>query len=150
MNNQEKYIKKEYIDLDDEGFRRIFEVCNCFGHDYKGYQRVMARHPYKTDTVLWFPKLYENNEWDNSITDDGKVIYEKPKIKSAEEFVDSQLSHPENYKRIVFAGNKGSFGYTVYKFKGIFLMDPVATKKEKMSIYNRIDTRAKTYPPKRK
>ncbi|MCK5342361.1 MAG: hypothetical protein KAR20_03105, partial [Candidatus Heimdallarchaeota archaeon] len=46
---------------------------------------------------------------------------------------------------IVFAGNKGSFGYTAYKFKGIFLMDPVATKKEKMSIYNRIGTQVKTY-----
>ena len=151
MNIQEKYINKGYIDLDDEVvFTTIYDACNCFGCNYKGYQRVMARHPYETDTVFWFPKLYENDKWNNSITDDGKVIHEKPKIKNIEEFIDDQLSHPENYKRIVFAGNKESFGYISYKFKGIFMMDPDATKKEKMSIYNRIGTRVNTYPPKAK
>ena len=149
MNNQEKYIKKEYIDLDDEGFRRIFEVCNCFGHDYKGYQRVMARHPYETDTVLWFPKLYENDKWDNSITSDGKIIYEKPIVKNVEEFINGQLD-PRNYKRIVFAGIKEPSNGIVYRFKGVFMMDPDATKKEKMSIYNRIETWVKTYLPKQK
>ena len=151
MNNQELYIKKGYIDLDDNmAFGTICDVCNCFGCNYKGYQRVMARHPYERDTVLWFPKLYGNNEWDNSITPDGKVIYEKPKVKSREEFIDSQLSHFENYKRIVFAGTKGSFGYTIYKFKGAFMMDADATRRERMSIYNRIETQVKTYSTKGK
>jgi len=37
---QAKYIEIGYIDVnDDVAFRRIFEACNIFGHNYKGFQR---------------------------------------------------------------------------------------------------------------
>ena len=66
------YVDKGYIDLDDKvAFKKIVDACNCFGCNYHGYQRAMARHPVEKDKALWFPKLYENENWQNNITDDG-------------------------------------------------------------------------------
>jgi hypothetical protein len=55
-----------YLDIDDDvAFRTIVDACNCFGHNYKGYQGALARHKYRRDLRLWFPKLYDNAEWAN-------------------------------------------------------------------------------------
>ena len=52
-------------------------VLNVFGHNYKGYQKGGTTHPYYDDVMIWFPKLFPNGEWDNSISPDGKIIREK-------------------------------------------------------------------------
>ncbi|MEX1013982.1 MAG: AbaSI family restriction endonuclease, partial [Candidatus Paceibacterota bacterium] len=48
--NPQTYIDKGYIDLEEgAAFRRIYEALNCFGHNYKGYQRGFAQHPIEKD-----------------------------------------------------------------------------------------------------
>jgi very-short-patch-repair endonuclease len=75
--NSETYIQRGYIDISDNvAFRMIKDACNCFGHDYAGYQRAGASHP-DPNIRLWFPKLFPNGEWDNNISHDEKTITER-------------------------------------------------------------------------
>ena len=73
----ETYIKKGIIDLEDKvAFQRIVDACNCFGLNFSGYQRASVKHPIEKDKSLWFPKFYENEHWDNGISDNGLTIWE--------------------------------------------------------------------------
>lgn len=73
------YINRGYIDvIDNVSFKTIKDACNCFGHNYVGYQKAGASHP-DPDTILWFPKLFPNGEWDNQISDDEEIIIERSK-----------------------------------------------------------------------
>ncbi|MCK5465926.1 hypothetical protein KAI56_00295 [Candidatus Parcubacteria bacterium] len=141
------YVGKGYIDLDDKvAFKKIVDACNCFGCSYHGYQRAMARHPVEKDKALWFPKLYENENWQNNITDNGKVIVEKRKANNSE-FIKTYLSNPERFtrRRIVFARVKDSLGNVMYRFKGLFKVNEKKSQNEQAIIYERIKTRVKTY-----
>ena len=141
------YINKGYIDLDNKvAFRRIVDACNCFGFNYRGYQRAMAKHPIEKDKVLWFPKLYENEDWQNNITNDGKIIIEKRKANNSE-FIKEYLLRPDKFtrKRIVFARVKDSLGDIMYRFKGLFKVNEEKSQNKQAIIYERIETRVKTY-----
>ncbi len=39
--------------------------------------RGEAKHPIENDTSIWLPKLYPNGEWDNSISFNEDIIFEK-------------------------------------------------------------------------
>jgi very-short-patch-repair endonuclease len=143
----ETYIERGYIDLDDKvAFKRIVDACNCFGLDFKGYQRAAANHPIEKDVCLWFPKLYENNDWDNKIADDGKIIIEKKKDGN-KEFVEKYLFDSSKYprKRIVFARVKDSLGDIMYRFKGFFEVNEDLSIRDHAVVYERTATRVKTY-----
>ncbi len=147
------YINKGYIDLKEKvAFNRIVDACNCFGHNYIGYQRAKAKHPNERNKDLWFPKLYENKDWQNSISDDGKIIAERRKVNNPE-FIKTyllNLLNPEKYarKRIVFARVKGSLGDIMYRFKGLFEVNEEKSRKAQAIIYERKETRVKTYSTK--
>lgn len=144
------YINKGYIDLNDKvAFKKIVDACNCFGCNYRGYQRAMARHPVEKDKVLWFPKLYENENWQNNITDDGKTIIEKRKANNPE-FIKEYLLRPDKFsrKRIVFARVKNSLGDIMYRFKGLFKVNEEKSQNAQAIIYERIETKVKTYSAK--
>lgn len=148
--NTKTYINKGYINLEEKvAFKRIVDACNCFGLNYNGYQRAMAKHPFEKDKALWFPKLYENNDWQNKISDDGKTIIEKRKVKNTE-FIEKYLSNPTKFtrKRIVFARVKDSLGDIMYRFKGLFEVNEEKSREAQAIIYERIDTRVKTYSTK--
>ena len=143
------YIKKGSIKLSDNvAFRTCADVANVFGYSYKGYQRGGTTHPYYDDVMIWFPKLFPNGEWDNSISPDGKIIRER---NVHEEKVDSHINDVINnqiHKRIVFAKVKGPLGEVVYKFKGEFELDILFSKQERCLIWKRISDTVKTFPPK--
>lgn len=147
METNKTYINKEYIDLEEKiAFKRIVDACNCFGLNYKGYQKAMAKNPVENDKALWFPKLFENNDWENKISNDGKTIIEKRKVKNTE-FIEKYLSNPTKFtrKRIVFAGVKDSPGNIMYRFKGLFEVNEEKSREAQAIIYERIGTRVKTY-----
>ena len=109
--NPQTYIDKGSIDLiDDCTFRTMVDAANCFGGKYKpnGIWRGGVKHPNEPGKIIWFPKLYRNNEWNNSISTDEKIITVfsaeanniQPHINSV---LDSRI-----YNRIVFARVKGS------------------------------------------
>lgn len=143
------YIKKGSIKLSDNvAFRKCVHVANVFGHNYEGLQKGGAKHPYYDDVMIWFPKLFPNGEWDNSISPDGKVIREK---NVHEEKVDDHINDVINnqiHKRIVFAKVKGPLGEVLYKFKGEFELDIPLSKQKRCLIWKRISDTVKTFPPK--
>ncbi len=100
--NPRTYINRGSISANDNvAFRTIADACNCFGHDYKGFQRGFAKHA-KEDKMIWFPKLYTNEEWENEISLDEAEIYEKKKSGQDAYFNDAK-NNPDNLKeRLTF------------------------------------------------
>lgn len=144
--NPETYIKKGYISVEDDvAFHKIVDAINCFGVDYDGYQRGGCPHPKQDGVLLWFPKLYKNKLWDNRISDDEKIIYEKSTKES------EILSHMngvisgEYHQRIVFARVKNSLGIIMYRFKGKYQLNIERSKKEEQLVWERVSKKVKTY-----
>lgn len=142
------YIQKGYIDIADSvAFKTIKDACNCFGHNYTGYQRAGASHP-DPDILLWFPKLYPNGEWDNQISSDEAVIIERNEDEDkAKIHITNHLENKEKYKhkRIVFARVKGSLGDVLYRFRGMYQLDTKKSNEKEGLIWRRIATRVNTY-----
>ncbi len=146
--NSETYIQRGYIDIaDDVAFKTIKDACNCFGHNYTGYQRAGASHP-NIDTTLWFPKLFENGEWDNQISRDEETITERNiNDDKAKSHVLSHIEDKEKYKhkRIVFAKVKGNLGDILYRFRGLYELDTKNSTEKTGLIWHRTATRVNTY-----
>jgi very-short-patch-repair endonuclease len=142
------YIKRGYIDIKDNvAFKTIKDACNCFGHNYTGYQRAGAAHP-DHNIMLWFPKLFPNGEWDNQISSDEEVITERNEDdKKAKQHVSSHVNNKEKHKhqRIVFAKVRGNLGDVLYRFRGQYQLDVKDSNEKTGLIWRRIKTRVKTY-----
>lgn len=147
-NDPQFYIDRGYMDVNDDiAFQRIYEACNCFGHNYKGFQRGGAYHPYRDDVTLWFPKMYLNGMWKNTFSDDENTIFERP--ENIDEVTEHMNFHIERgLKRIVFAHLKDIHGKLMYRFKGEYKIDVQASLKEKCLVWKRVAERVNTYPPK--
>lgn len=146
--NPETYVRRGYVRVqDDVAFRRIAEACCCFGHSYKHYQRALARHPYELGVTIWFPKLYEHDLWENSISEDETRIYERRK-QDHDAFLERSLESSWEHKRIVFAHVRGSLGDTLYRFKGVYVLDQKESRRQRVVVYRRTATEAKTYSPR--
>lgn len=145
----ETYIKLGYIDVSDNvAFKTIKDACNCFGHNYSGYQRAGASHP-DSQIMLWFPKLFPNGEWNNKISDDEGIIFEKNEdAKKAEKHILSHLNDKKNkHQRIVFAKVKGNLGDVLYRFRGLYKLNTQNSNVKMGLVWERVATRVKTYPP---
>lgn len=141
------YIKLGYIDVKDSvAFKTIKDACNCFGHNYTGYQRAVAAHP-DDNIMLWFPKLFPNGEWDNQISPDEEVITEqnKDKVKARQHILSHVNNKASKHQRIVFAKVKGSLGEVLYRFRGQYQLDVKNSNEETGLIWRRIKTQVKTY-----
>ena len=130
---------------DNVALKNHIDVCKCFGLQLKQHQRGSARIMSLDNTIIWFPKLYSNNGWDNSISFDEKIITEKMVISGKSKFksISDYLSHALEkniQKRIVFAHAKNNLGETLYRFKGVYKLDIKESEKEQACIYERIAT----------
>ncbi|UJF15419.1 hypothetical protein LZ578_10675 [Jeotgalibaca sp. MA1X17-3] len=144
------YIKKGEIRLSDNvAFKTIKDVTNVFGHNYKGYQKGGAIHPYYDDVLLWFPKLFPNGEWDNSISPDGTLIRERNEHEHKRDEHINRVIQNKKHKRIVFAKVKGPLGHIMYKFKGEFKLDITDSIKNRCLIWKRVSVTVKTFPHKK-
>jgi very-short-patch-repair endonuclease len=141
------YIHKGSISLaDNVSFRTIADACNCFGHNYKGCQKAFVKHPFE-NRMLWFPKLYENDQWENRISSDDKEIYELE--KNNPNYLKEALSAPKHaLERVVFARVRSNLGDVMYRFKGVYKIDPSRSQQEGCVVYIKQDDQCKTYPPK--
>jgi len=123
--NPATYISRGYIDLyDDVAFKTMVDAANCFGYNYKpkGIWRGAVKHPKEENKYIWFPKLYKNEEWDNSISDDEKTITEICLTKKITRDIYVKLREP-GIQRIVFARVKSPLGDIMYRFKGEYAFD---------------------------
>jgi len=146
--NPDTYIKLGYIDIKDNvAFHTIADGCNCFGHNYKGYQKAGAKHTQYPDIGLWFPKLYENDDWKNSESDDQTIITEKPKTEKYKKFTEDYLENIDNElsKQIVFARVKDNLGNILYRFRGMYELDKERSINSYSLVWNRIETRVETF-----
>jgi very-short-patch-repair endonuclease len=147
--NTETYIKRGYIDTSDNvAFKTIKDACNCFGHNYSGWMKGGAPHP-DSDTWLWFPKLFPNGEWRNSISFDEEIITERNEDdEKAKEHIDGYIKQTNGmqHKRIVFANVKGNLGDKLYRFRGLYELSIKDSGFPIGLIWQRKLTRVNTYP----
>lgn len=107
----EKWLKVGRLRIDDGAkFRTHADVLRLFGKDYTSHQRSTS--PLNENEQVWFPKLYKNDDWDNSIDNDGTEINQ---IK-----VGNEMGIKEIKDSIVFAHQKDVLGNIYYSFKGVF------------------------------
>ena len=139
--NPNFYIEKGYLDINENpAFRTILDASNCLGQNYKGVQRGWFKSKVYENHNLWFPKFYENADWDNKMIEDGKTIVEKCKIEGRKDTHYYDLIKVP-VKRIVFPRSIDNLGFILYKFKGIFETDMERSSPENGMVYKRIDTR---------
>lgn len=137
------WIGKGELKLEENPkFRTILDACNCMGQNFKNCQRAFYKSKHYKNHHLWFPKFYKNEEWDNSISEDGKLIREicKTPEKAVKHF---NRSMNYNSLRIVFPRSIDNLGYKLYSFRGIFKTDVKASSIEEGVVHRRIDTRIK-------
>lgn len=140
------YIEAGYIDITDNvAFKYSYLACNCFGHNYKGFQKGGTIHPFEPNKILWFPKLYPNEHWNNTISQDELTITE---ISSDTQFLKKHISESLNNgydNRIVFARVKSPLGDVMYRFKGEYKLDKLKSNNQNGLIWKRIKTKVETY-----
>ncbi|MFI7963265.1 hypothetical protein ACFMKD_04075, partial [Acinetobacter baumannii] len=121
-------------------------LCNKAGYNYKNYQRGGAIHPYEEDTLIWFPRLYENKDWINTISPDGLTITEK---STDETITLKKLEEWKNgpQKRIVFARVKDNLNSrAMYRFMGLYKFQKADLKDG--AVWKRVECEVQTYSPK--
>jgi hypothetical protein len=107
------WLRRGQLSVEDNAkFRTHVDVLKLFNLDFGSHQRVTS--PLSDRYQVWFPKLYKNKEWDNSITSDGKVI-RQAKINNAK----MQYGKIRKYS-YVFAHETNVLGETFYKYKGLY------------------------------
>lgn len=146
--NTQTYIDRGYIDVNDNvAFYKISDACNCFGHNYKGFQRGGTLHAIDKSKLIWFPKLYKNGQWDNSIHDDEKVIIEKhEKELERKKHVEEHFNQNKPNNRITFARVKDNLGNVLYRFRGEYELNIQKSNPKNGLYWERTHTRVQTIP----
>ena len=68
------HVKRGCLDVNDNiVFLNHRDAMRCFGYEGGHFQKALWPIP-DSNKKLWFPKLYENKEWNNSLSDDFKKI----------------------------------------------------------------------------
>ena len=112
--NPDTHIKRGYLDTKDNvSFLYQRDVLRCFGYGGGHYQKAVWSIK-ETSKGVWFPKLYENKEWNNSLSSN----FQRIEMRRRD---DSELALEfEDVEWFVFAHYKDFLGQTVYKFLGEF------------------------------
>jgi|GEM_PF-5230910 len=117
----EEVIARGWVSVNDRiPFTNHVQVAKLFGRDYKGHQR--ATIPLNEFTDVWFPKLYSNDDWDNSLSADGDMITMRPGQggKYGEVMETGRLRDCV----ITFGHVKPQSGSSYYEFLGVFEGEP--------------------------
>jgi very-short-patch-repair endonuclease len=140
--NPSKYLDSGSIDVKDNVVLLNHRDClKLFGYESDGHfqQAWWDKATKNLNQAVWFPKLYPNKEWNNSLSSDSLTITEQKKING--KVVKIGLPKETRLRdRIVFAHYKNIFGQTVYKFYGIYKTDKSASN-EYEHIHKRIKTK---------
>jgi very-short-patch-repair endonuclease len=145
--NPATHLERGYMDADEDvAFYRHADACNCFGHTYKQWYPSVARHAFEQDIAIWFPKLYDNADWHNVISDDEETIYERSK-RDNNTFINTFLKRTDLFKRLVFARVRGPLGDIMYRFKGLYEVDVETSRRTSTMTHRRKAKRVKTYSP---
>ncbi|RLQ82368.1 HNH endonuclease [Salinibacterium amurskyense] len=97
-------------------FSTHVQVAKLFGHDFKGHQRATIRLDESIE--VWFPKMYENKDWANSLSDMGDTITMVPVLGG--EYADVMESKQLREYVFTFGHMKSRPGPNYYAFLGVF------------------------------
>lgn len=136
------HLRRGYIDArEDVLLRKHIDAIELFGVKLKGHQSGAWRPPKSFDlTMVWFPRLYKNEKWDNSISIDGMKIVEK-NLGEDGAFILDPSRYGENHKRAVFARKEEPLIGVLYRFVGVFEYSPTSSLEEKAAIYHKVSDR---------
>tara|TARA_B110000263_G_C15243441_1_gene480532 strand:- start:287 stop:1207 length:921 start_codon:yes stop_codon:yes gene_type:complete len=133
----ETYIKRGFLDTrDNVSFLVQKDAKKCYGYDGGHTQNSIWRIK-GTSIWLWFPKLYENAEWSNSLSKDLKMI----EMKKNDDSILPDIKEHQN-SNYVFAHQKTPLGKFVYKFIGHFCIS-----REESNLYRQVYRRENTRVP---
>jgi len=136
----ENYLEIGYLDIaDGPVFRTHRDALRCFGYTGGNYQKAtwIVKNSHKK--VVWFPKLYKNSDWENSISDDGQTIHMTAVGSDISDNFDASASF-KNETAIVFAHYADALGITLYRYLGEFRQD-VGKSKGLTTVFKRSSTR---------
>lgn len=120
----EALIEKGRLSVSDrELFRTHVEVSRLFGKDYKGHQAATIR--LDSTTEVWFPKMYDNGDWENSLSDDGRTI--TMRHVPGGDYGSAMQSGQVRRTVITFGQMKPTTGPKYYVFLGVFEGDPAVS-----------------------
>lgn len=132
----------------DAVFRTHKDALECFGYNKGHYQRAVWNLPanvrdavgLKGNCMVWFPKLYRQKNWVNSLSDDGKTITEINKT--------SEGHYREKWdRRIVMAHSRDALNRTLYRFLGVFRVLPDSNEPAERK-FIRMQTSLPTFCPR--
>jgi very-short-patch-repair endonuclease len=118
---------------------------NCFGYDKGHLQKAVWNIPPHVSQyvglagrcMVWFPKLYKQGNWTNSLSDDGTIVIEK------NDNPDHTYDEPWD-NRIIMARSRDELNRTLYRFLGVFQVIPEFRSGNEHQ-FRRVATRVKTY-----
>ena len=141
------FIKKGIINSSDNDlFKTIKDVSDLFNKDYKDKARIAyfnARNKEDSNEYVWCLKLslndndYDNIRYLNTISYDGKTIYERDKNNN-DVFYKYALENMTSDIRYVFVKYKHPDGIDGYKFKGVYKLDSEKTNSDKVRTWIKI------------
>lgn len=144
--NPRTYIEKGFVDVaDDVAFRTQADAAACFGRERKSLQSSYIHHPVESGKRIWFPKLYENEDWDNRLSLDEDTITEFCLTSVGMEKHFAKSLKDTAIGRLTFARVRSPMGDVMYRYKGEFRMDRDASSVDDGVIFRRISKRSKTY-----
>lgn len=122
----EPHISRGFITIGPHStFRYQRDALRCFGYTKNHFQKGAWNLPPETvkkiglsgRCMVWFPRLYEQKRWNNSLSEDGLIITEINK--------NSDEAYSERWDmRIVMARSRNALNQTLYRFVGIFEVIP--------------------------
>jgi len=115
----DEVLRRGLINIDDDlSFRRHVDVLRLFGKDLRAHMR--ATYKLEEDWRVWFPKLYGNNDFINTLSDSGVTLEMNQKPESLI-MNDKIFPLDEPGQRIVFAHMINPVSKEkYYKFVGVF------------------------------
>jgi very-short-patch-repair endonuclease len=147
IDNEFSYKGLKIFDVHNQiVFKKIVDAINYFRTEelkYDGYQKAGAMTMDKKKK-LWFPKLFKNKDWSNTISSDETFIEEKP-VQNSKWFANTnhleKILKKNDKIRIVFAKVKGNLGFVLYRFKGYFVLNEELSKKKGYCCWQRKTTK---------
>ncbi|RPE63271.1 hypothetical protein EDD53_2870 [Pacificibacter maritimus] len=133
------HLKRGYIDANEDVLlRKHTDAIELFGIKLRGHQSGSWKTPKRFGLAMaWFPRLYENDKWDNSLSPDGSKIVEKNKDERGAQILNYDKYGP-NHRRAVFARKEEPLIRTLYRFVGVFEYSLSESKERGAAIYNKV------------
>lgn len=136
------HLERGYIDAsEDVLLRKHTDAIELFGVSLKAHQRGGWIPPRETGlAMVWFPKLYQNGDWDNSLSNDGSMIIEK-RLGGNARYQPGSDGRGDDHRRAVFARREEPLIGTLYRFVGVFKFDVDASRREGGAVYYKVADR---------